>query len=135
MEHNEEPRFLQEGLRPIVQGVIAIYNVYEDISDYFDGIVDQIENIVDKIREEFKPLDILIIFTEMNLANYEVYRSLTQVFSFIEVFMRAIVSAYSKINAFLSSINLPPIDLGLDDLDIDWNNVCFSNVLNKFLCA
>ena len=119
MEHNEEPRFLQEGLRPIVQGVIAIYNVYEDISDFFDGIVDQIEDFVDQIREEFKPLDILIIFTEMNLANYEVYRSLTQVFSFIEVFMRAIVSAYSKINAFLSSINLPPIDLGLDDLDID----------------
>ena len=118
LENNEEPRFLQAGLRPIVQGVIGIYNVYEDISDFFDGIVDQIEDFVDQLREDFKPLDILIIFTEMNLANYEVYRSLTQVFSFIEAFLRAIVSSYNKINAFLSSVNLPPIDLGLDDLDI-----------------
>ena len=118
LENNEEPRFLQAGLRPIVQGVIGIYNVYEDISDFFDGIVDQIEDFVDQLREDFKPLDILIIFTEMNLANYEVYRSLTQVFSFIEAFLRAIVSSYTKINAFLSSVNLPPIDLGLDDLDI-----------------
>ena len=118
LENNEEPRFLQAGLRPIVQGVIGIYNVYEDISDFFDGIVDQIEDFVDQLREDFKPLDILIIFTEMNLANYEVYRSLTQVFSFIEAFLRAIVSSYKKINAFLSSVNLPPIDLGLDDLDI-----------------
>ena len=118
LENNEEPRFLQAGLRPIVQGVIGIYNVYEDISDFFDGIVDQIEDFVDQLREDFKPLDVLIIFTEMNLANYEVYRSLTQVFSFIEAFLRAIVSSYNKINAFLSSVNLPPIDLGLDDLDI-----------------
>ena len=118
LENNEEPRFLQAGLRPIVQGVIGIYNVYEEISDFFDGIVDQIEDFVDQLREDFKPLDILIIFTEMNLANYEVYRSLTQVFSFIEAFLRAIVSSYNKINAFLSSVNLPPIDLGLDDLDI-----------------
>ena len=118
LENNEEPRFLQAGLRPIVQGVIGIYNVYEDISDFFDGIVDQIEDFVDQLREDFKPLDILIIFVEMNLANYEVYRSLTQVFSFIEAFLRAIVSSYNKINAFLSSVNLPPIDLGLDDLDI-----------------
>ena len=118
LENNEEPRFLQAGLRPIVQGVIGIYNVYEDISDFFDGIVDQIEDFVDQLREDFKPLDILIIFTEMNLANYEVYRSLTQVFSFIEAFLRAIVSSYNKINAFLSSVNLLPIDLGLDDLDI-----------------
>ena len=118
LENNEEPRLLQAGLRPIVQGVIGIYNVYEDISDFFDGIVDQIEDFVDQLREDFKPLDVLIIFTEMNLANYEVYRSLTQVFSFIEAFLRAIVSSYNKINAFLSSVNLPPIDLGLDDLDI-----------------
>ena len=118
VENNEEPRFLQAGLRPIVQGVIAIYNVFEDISDFFDGIVDQIEDFVDQLREDFKPLDVLIIFTEMNLANYEVYRSLTQVFSFIEAFLRAIVSSYNKINDFLSAVNLPPIDLGLDDLDI-----------------
>ena len=65
LENNEEPRFLQAGLRPIVQGVIGIYNVYEDISDFFDGIVDQIEDFVDQLREDFKPLDILIIFTEI----------------------------------------------------------------------
>ena len=118
VENNEEPRFLQAGLRPIVQGVIAIYNVFEDISEFFDGIVEQIEDFVDQLREDFKPLDILIIFTEMNLANYEVFRSLTQVFSFIEAFLRAIVSSYNKINDFLSAVNLQPIDLGLDDLDI-----------------
>ena len=118
VENNEEPRFLQAGLRPIVQGVIAIYNVFEDISEFFDGIVEQIEDFVDQLREDFKPLDILIIFTEMNLANYEVYRSLTQVFSFLEAFLRAIVSSYNKINDFLSAVNLQPIDLGLDDLDI-----------------
>ena len=117
VENNEEPRFLQAGLRPIVQGVIAIYNVFEDISDFFDGIVDQIEDLVDQLREDFKPLDVLIIFTEMNLANYEVYRSLTQVFSFIEAFLRATISSYNKINDFLTAVNLQPIDLGLDDLD------------------
>ena len=117
VETNEDPRFLQDGLRPIVQGAIAIYNFFEDISDYFDGIIDQIEDFVDQLREDIKPLDVLIIFTEMNLATYEVFRSLTQVFSFIEVFLRAIVTSYTKINAFLTSINLPPIDLGLEDLD------------------
>ena len=117
VENVEEPRLLQDGLRPIVQGVISIYNVFEDIGDFFDGIVERIEEIVDQIREDFKPLDVLIIFTEMSLAVYEVFRSLAQVFSFVEVFLNAIVSSYDKINAFLSAVNLPPIDLGLEDLD------------------
>ena len=114
LENNEEPRLLQDSVRPFVQGLIAIYNYFEDITDFFDDIVDQIEDLVDQLREAFKPLDILILFAEMIVSKYEIFRSFGQVLTFIEAFLLSIVNAYKAVNTLLIAVNVPPLDLGLD---------------------
>ena len=78
-----------------------------------DERVEEVEDFVDALREDSEPLDALILFVEMILDGYEVYRSMTQVYYFITQFFQALVNSYTAINSFLEAVNLPSLDLGL----------------------
>ena len=99
--------------RPLVDSIITVANVVNNITDTIEQFIDDreedLDNLVSQWREDFPVFNILYIFTEMNLANYETIRSFLQIFDFVEAFFRAAINSVEDINKFLVAINLDPI--------------------------
>ena len=110
----QETKSVQERkFRPLVDGIITVANFVGNITDTIEQFVDDreedLENLVNQWREDSPVFNILYIFTEMNLSNYETIRSFLQIFDFVEAFIRAAISSVEDINKFLVAINLDPI--------------------------
>ena len=99
---------------PVVELVIKIMDFIGEVEDFVDARVEDIEKLFKQLREDFPPLDIFVIYVEMNVGIYEVVRSLIQVFDFVGYFFTAVVNAFKDINIFLVAVDLPPIDLGFE---------------------
>ena len=100
-------------IAPVVDLALNVYNFTQLIEQFVDERVEEVEDFVDALREDSEPLDALILFVEMILDGYEVYRSMTQVYYFIQQFFQALINSYTAINSFLEAVNLPSLDLGL----------------------
>ena len=100
-------------IAPVVELALNVYNFTQLIEQFVDERVEEVEDFVDALREDSEPLDAIILFVEMILDGYEVYRSMTQVYYFITQFFQALVNSYTAINSFLEAVNLPSLDLGL----------------------
>ena len=73
----------RSGLSPLVDLVVLLYEEYNHKIEHIREIREEIESFfkehIDQWRLDYPPLDQIIKFVEMGLANYEVVRSFTQV--------------------------------------------------------
>ena len=75
----------------------------DDIRKFFEKII---TNFVEQLAEDYPLFGLLIIFTNMNIANVEAVRAILFIFNFVDDAVERSISAFNATTTFLDAIGI-----------------------------